>query len=82
MENAEDFVTVEYMFRICEKLIENGYGNTKVKCQDSFVHEDEVCVYPGDFIQFRGNLFNEPVTEKVTRLKKELDEAINRFYQQ
>lgn len=76
----DDFVTVKYMLEICQKLVENGYGDTKLKCNDTFIHKDEIGIYPGKYIRFRGNLFNEPVTEKVSALKKELREALDKFF--
>lgn len=76
----DDIVTVKYMLKICQELVENGYGDIKLRCNDAFIHEGEIGIYPGEYMKFRGNLFNEPVADKVSVLKKELGEAMDRFF--
>ena len=76
----DDFVTVEYLSELFRELVESGYDATKVRCGDAFIRKDEISVYPGEYVRFRGNLFNEPITEKVDTLTREIKAAIDRFY--
>ena len=57
----------------------NGFGNAKIKCQDGYLHTDEISISP-DEIKLRGYLFNHSPTEKVKEFKKDIEKAVEKFY--
>lgn len=84
IKDSENILTVDKLFERLEKLKTGGYGDLRIKCGDAFLHDDEIGIkyYPegeGEVL-FRGHLFHQPISEKVFTLKKDIENAINKFY--
>lgn len=53
----------------------------KIKCIDYFLHEDEIGInYIDNEMEFRGNIYNLPITEKVREFCKDMEQAKKKFY--
>lgn len=72
----EDKVTVDYMLEFLKKLSDAGKGNIKIKCQDGFIHRDEIgCNYLTNEVQIRGHIYNFDMTAKVKEFCKDIEMA-------
>lgn len=74
-----DIVTVDYLLNLLQRASSNGFGNAKIKCQDGYLHTDEISISPEE-IKLRGYLFNHSPTEKVKEFKKDIEKAVEKFY--
>ena len=78
---SSEFATVDYLLDLFQKLSNDGYGDMKIKCQDGFLHKDEISVNPMfKEVAFQGFLFNIDITEKVTYFKNDIQKAYEKFY--
>lgn len=75
-------LTVNTLLHVLNEISANGYGDLKIKCNDAFIYDNEIGVSPyrGE-LQLKGYLFNQPISEKVSRLKEDIEKAISRFYE-
>lgn len=78
-ETMSDIVTVDYLLTLLQRASSNGFGSAKIKCQDGYLHTDEISISP-DEIKLRGYLFNHSPTEKVKEFKKDIEKAVEKFY--
>lgn len=79
MEN--DFITVDSLRERLNALSEIGYGDMKIKCQDGYLHDDEIGYnYLDREVQFRGHLFNFPLTERVNKFRNGVEKLYQEFY--
>lgn len=76
-----NFLTVDILLGKLKGLSEAGYGDMKIKCQDSYLHEDEIGI---DFlareILLRGYLYNFPITKRVNEFKDDIERAYRKYY--
>lgn len=76
-----EIATVDYLLDLFQKLSNDGYGNMKIKCNDGFLHEDEIFVnYHEGEISFQGLIFNIPISAKVSSFKYDIQKAYEKFY--
>ena len=78
-ETMSDIVTVEYLLNILQRASSNGFGDAKIKCQDGYLHTDEISISPKE-IDLRGYLFHHPPTKKVQEFKRDVEKAVDKFY--
>ena len=56
-----DFLTVDTLREKLNRASEHGYGDMKIKCEDGYLHVDEITFsYSSREILLRGFLFNSP----------------------
>lgn len=81
MEEDKIF-TVDDMLELCTKLSQGGYGNMPIKCQDVYLHKDEITTnfIGGGYMQFRGYMFHQDFTKKVKEFQNDFDAAVKKFY--
>lgn len=78
----ENILTVNKMLQILEEIAKNGGGNLKIKCGDSFLHDNEISLSPlSGELRLNGYLFNHSISKKVGRLKKDIEAATDSFYE-
>jgi hypothetical protein len=78
---VENEVTVEYLHKITGRLINNGYGNMILACEDGIIHEDEISMhYSENKLELRGYLFNSPIVEKVSKFIETVNKAKEELY--
>ena len=81
MDNTANVLTVNKLLETLTILKKSGYGETKIRCIDNYLHDDEIHVnYVDEEIQFRGHLFNYPITDKVRKFCEDINEAREDFY--
>lgn len=81
MDNTTNVLTVNKLLEKLTILKKSGYGEMKIRCIDNYLHDDELHVdYVVEEIQFRGHLFNYPITNKVRKFCEDIDEAREDFY--
>ena len=77
----ENIVTVDYLLNILQREHDGGHGDMRIKCQDGFLHEDEVIFkYAFNEIEFRGLLYNFPIAKRISEFYNDIDKAYRRFY--
>lgn len=75
-----DFLTVDTLREMLNKASEYGYGDMKIKCQDDYLHDDEITfVYSNREILLRGCLFNSPNIKKVQDFKNGVDKLYKKL---
>lgn len=76
----EKVVTLDYLLNLLQNLRNNGYdGNIKIKCQDNYLHEDEIKIKQ-DEIELKGYLFNFSQANRIKEFKKDIERAVNKYY--
>ena len=82
MSEESKVLTVKELGELCNKLIENGFGDLPVKCQDAIIHNDEISVmyHKDGCMRFRGHLFHQDMVRKISEFEKGFEELKNRFY--
>lgn len=76
-----DIVTVDYLLDLFTKLREDGKGDMQIKCLDNPLHEDEIGInYITNQVQFRGLIYNLPITDRVKKFCDDIDKARKEFY--
>ena len=75
----ENVVTVNYLLNLLQRVSDYGWGDAKVKCQDGYLHEDEIALTQKE-LKLRGHLFNYSPSEKVKEFGDDIDKAIRKFY--
>ncbi len=73
--------TIDYLRKILNDLSERGYGDMKIKCQDNYLHEDEIkidCMHRE--VTFHGELYNFPPTKKVKEFRNAVQKAYEKFW--
>lgn len=75
-----DIVTVDYLVSLLQEVSKLGFGDAKFKCVDGYLHTDEISISPEE-IKLRGYLFNHSPTEKVKEFKKDIEKAVEKFYE-
>ncbi len=77
-----NIMTVSDLLELCKRLAENGYGNMPVKCQDAYLHKDEITTsYIGKgYMQFRGYLFHQDFAKKISEFQDDINKAVDKFY--
>lgn len=79
MEN--NFLTVGSLKEKLDKLIDAGYGDMKIKCQDGYLHTDEIGVdYMTKEVLFRGMLYNFPPSDKVKKFCAGVQKLSDEFW--
>lgn len=74
-------LTVDCLLDLLQKLHNAGNGDMKIKCLDNFLHEDEIEInYMNNEMQFRGMIFNFPITERVREFCESIARAEKKFY--
>lgn len=74
-------VTVDCLLDLLQKLHNAGNGDMKIKCIDNFLHEDEIGInYMDNEMEFRGYIYNLPVTERVREFCESIARAEKKFY--
>lgn len=77
----EKEVTVEYLNKLTERLINNGYKDMILTCEDGVIHEDEISMhYSQNKLELRGYLFNSPLIEKVSKFIETVNKAKEELY--
>ena len=74
-----DFVTVDYLLNILMKMTQMGYGNARIKCQDGYLHTDEISISSQE-IKLRGYLYNYPPSNKVKKFQEDIEKAVRKYY--
>lgn len=79
MEN--NILTVDGLIDKLNNLSRSGYGDMKIKCQDHFIHEDEIGFnYIAKEVLIRGMLYNFPVSEKVNEFNEDIQKAYRKYW--
>lgn len=77
----EEEMTVDYMLEYLQKLSDAGKGDMKIKCNDNFVHCDEIgCNYLTNEVLIHGNIYNFDMTQKVKEFCRDIEIAKRKFY--
>lgn len=77
----EKVMVVDDLLLLFKKLSEQGKGDMKIKCMDSYLHEDEIGLnYLTNEVLFRGCLFNVDITDKVKQFCNDIEKARDKFY--
>ena len=80
-EEDNKILTVKSLNEIFTNLVENGFGDFKIKADDAYIHEDEFDVYyMKEEFRIRGNIFHEDMTAKAQQLKQDIKKAVDKFY--
>lgn len=75
MEN--DFLTVDSLREMLNRASEHGYGDMKIKCEDGYLHMDEITfVFSDREILLRGFIFNSSDVKKIQNFRN----GVNRLY--
>lgn len=74
-----DIVTVDYLLTLLQRASSNGFGSAKIKCQDGYLHTDEISISPEE-IKLKGYLFHYPPSKKVQEFKSDIEKAVEKFY--
>ena len=78
-EDMDDVVTVDYLLNILQRAADCGFGDARIKCQDGYLHTDEISISPKE-IELKGYLFHYPPTKKVQEFKRDVEKAVEKFY--
>lgn len=74
-----NYLTVDSLAEKLNKLSEYGYGDMRIRCQDGYLHDDEIGFnYSTREILLRGLIYNQPTSEKV----KEFYQGVGKLYEQ
>lgn len=78
----ENVLTVNDLLDLCTRLFQNGYGNMPVKCQDAYLHKNEITtnLIGEGCMLFRGYLFHQDFTKKMQEFQQDIDNAVKKFY--
>lgn len=77
----EDILTVNDLLEKLNELSKAGYGGMKIKCEDCYLHDDEIARdYGCNELVFHGYLFNQPIAEKISTLREDIKLACDKFY--
>lgn len=77
----EKEATVEYLYKLTERLINNGYKDMILTCKDGVIHEDEISMHYGqNKLELGGYLFNSPLIEKVSKFIETVNKAKEELY--
>lgn len=82
-EDRDKILTIKELADLCNKLVENGFGELPVKCQDAVIHSDEISVlYHKDLghMQFRSHLFHQSLARKISKFERGFKKLQNEFY--
>lgn len=74
-----DIVTVDYLLNILQRASDYGLGEAKIKCEDGYLHEDEISVGQRE-ICLKGYLYHYPPTKRVLEFKEDIEKAVDKFY--
>lgn len=75
------FLTVDSLRKVLNKISECGYGDMRIKCQDGYLHDDEISFnYIAREILLRGFLYNFSPTEKIKEFKNDIENAYKKYY--
>lgn len=72
--------TVDYLLHILTTLSETGHGSSVIKCHDNTLHTDEITVMGNGDVLLRGYLFNTHIADKAQELNKDIQAAVDKFY--
>lgn len=72
--------TVDYLLHILTTLSETGHGSSVIKCHDNTLHTDEIAVMGNGDVLLRGYLFNTHIADKAQELNKDIQAAVDKFY--
>lgn len=76
-----DIVTVDYLLDLLQEISKAGNGDMKIKCQDEFLHEDEISInYLENKMMFTGYLFNSDISKRINKFCSDIERAKNEFY--
>lgn len=74
-----NYLTVDSLAEKLNKLSEYGYGDMRIRCQDGYLHDDEIGFnYSTREILLLGLIYNQPTSEKV----KEFYQGVGKLYEQ
>lgn len=77
-----DIVTVDFLADLLKRLQEQGNGKMKVRCKDTFLHEDEVFInYIDGEMKFDGDIFHVDVMNKIGNFCADIEKAKKSFYE-
>lgn len=77
----DDIVTVNYLLNFLQKASDHGFGDAKIKCEDGYLHEDEVSIsIIQREIRLKGYLHHYPIAKKVLEFKEDIEKAASKFY--
>lgn len=80
MESGHNIHTVDSLREILNRVSKHGYGDMKIKCQDGYLHVNEISFnYPNREVFLRGFLFNQPVSEKVNEFYHGVQKLYNQY---
>lgn len=76
-----NFLTVDILLGKLKELSKTGYGDMKIKCQDSYLHEDEIGInFLSREMLLRGYLYNFPIAKMVNEFKDDIEKAYRKYY--
>ncbi|MCD8159273.1 MAG: hypothetical protein LUD77_10405 [Clostridiales bacterium] len=73
-------MTVEYLYEWLEKLMDSGLGDMKIRCEDGYLHRDELGIdsYNNE-TRIIGMLYNRGDFKVCCELKNDIEKAFERF---
>lgn len=76
----DEIVTVDYLASLLKELQGMGKGDMKIKCNDTFLHTDEIIIrsYP-DEMMFRGLILHIDLWQEAEKFRKTVDKAWKKF---
>lgn len=76
-----EVITVNEFLTVLTTLKNAGKGNMKIKCKDNYLHKDEISIdYKNNEILLHGYLFNTSISNKVVEFRRDIECAIDKFY--
>lgn len=73
-------LTVEKLNKMTQNLIEHGYGDMKVCCDDSVIHEADIDrLYKERKLRIKGTLYSLDIVANANKLLKAIENAIEKY---
>lgn len=81
IELENNIHTVDSLRKVLNEVSEHGYGDMKIKCQDGYLHNNEMTFdYINKNVIIHGFLFNQPVSKKVNEFYHGVQELYNQYW--
>lgn len=77
----EQKLTLKELLTIIQNAVDRGVGDYTIKIGDNFLYDDEIGFnYMDKTMTIRGSLYHEDYQKKAQELNKDIEIAINKFY--
>lgn len=77
-----NYLTVDDLLEKLNKLSEYGYGDMRIRCQDGYLHDDEIGFdYLQREISLRGLLYNQVPYKNVKKFYREVGKLCEEYFE-